>query len=565
VGQAVIDVSSEGSPGPSAAVAADEATRTPSERRWAIVGLAALVGLALWQMWPGIGLDYYHYEHVRMDVIRTANPLERMIDPGTTPLPIGWILAMRAGITAAPDSATFARLVSFSSFVVWIGAVYLVLDEIALRRRPRSAASSSASRPAAWWVPVLACACLSLSHVVARQYDYINNYLYEGAYLAIAVLLALRAERSRRAFGGLVAMLAVSPLMLTGGMLAVPALGWSALRAVRMRPPDDRGRGLRALTAGAVVGGVLMVVVYATLWADGHSEPVPLNVQWKEEIAFSAGEVPGLLARTARQVQDGVLGWSSFGDGWLPFEDPGWWIAFSAPIVLGGAVVGLTALTRRWPPYLVIIVSAQVLAIIASMAVDFPMTAVRTNLPWLGLLYAAIAYGLARAAELAGRWIADRLGASQSGAAPAVVAVAACLLAGVLFWHGPRPESPDWFARGFGDDLEPIAQSPAAHNLVVNYVGMTQWYTHDRLVNDGPPGRDYEILFSLESDRDFEYGPLDGLVSDELQPGDALWCVIPYGLSTEFTERACQVDLDQVEPIHQSEGRWTEVRGYLVR
>lgn len=529
---------------------------------WGVVlVLAGLLAVALWLAWPGFALDYYHDESWRMDVVRTRNPLSRLLDPGTTPVPPGWIASMRLGVEMLPDSYRAARVISFGSFVVWLVATYVLVRTLASPAPgDRSAPTATAVVPPSW-VALLSCALLAMTQVAGRHVDYVNNYFFEAAYLTVAVLCALRSPTSGRALRCLIVLLALSPLMLTGGLLAVPPLAICAAAAVRTRTTDDADGLVRWLVVGGTIGTILLAVIYTALWAGGAgSEPVPLAVQWRDEIARSITAVPGLLARSTRQIHDGVVGWSAQGGGWLPLDDARWWVVATAPVVALGAIVGAATAHGRWRWYLGIVAGAQALAVVGSLAVDLPMTAVRSNLGWMLLVYTLIALGLARTVQAA----AERATAGRAAAwGRAMFLAGGVMLLGGL-WHGPRPASPHWTPRGLAADLQPVADSPAAHNLVLEYVAMTQWTAHDRLINDAPPGRTYDLRTPEHTDADFEYGPLNGLIDASLEPGDALWCVIPHSLPTGLAERACQVGGAPVTQIHASHGTRAEIRGYLV-
>jgi hypothetical protein len=506
----------------------------PSSPCWLAAGLAALVVVAVIQMWPSVALDYYHDESWRIDVVRSADPIGYMRELHSTPTAVGWVYVNKGLLAPLPYSYTLVRLVTVGWFAVFLGATGLLVYRVGrVRGQPRLP----------WSVPVLTCAALTLMQVFSRLYSYFNNYTFEAAWVAVALLLAFELERRRWAFVALVAMLATAPLFVIGALLALPGLYLRLGADLRERAAAWRD-WLIVATAGAL-SGVVVLVEYLGLYRDGdRTEPVPLDVFWKDDIlGLGDNGFIELALRTLEQLEYDLVGWS-----WLS-DAPGFTV-MARLVLVAAALVGAVDLWRRWKWYVVVPLLGWLVVVPASVFADIPMTAVRSNFAWMSPLYVIVAFGLVRALwVLAGRW-------------PVVATAGSAVLVLGLFWHAPQPADPTLFARGLRDDLQVIADSPSTHNVVLSYHHMSQSYTHDVLVNDAPAG-DYEIIREWSGDR-FLYDEVDEIIASRLRPGDALWCVIPYALGPEESDRACRFDDPRLREIVAGRRNASEIRGYLL-
>jgi hypothetical protein len=141
--------------------------------------------------------------------------------------------------------------------------------------------------------------------------------------------------------------------------------------------------------------------------------------------------------------------------------------------------------------------------------------------------------------------------------------VAAVVVGVVLAWPSHQTELPNGaFLRGLTGDLAVVADSPADDNLVLTYHFSTKWYAEDALVTAHPGGRHYDVVPETYTDqRVYDPSFIAGLV-DALPSGAAVWCVMPFDVGPEATERACQVPAG-LQPIVDAHGARSIIRGYL--
>jgi len=118
------------------------------------------------------------------------------------------------------------------------------------------------------------------------------------------------------------------------------------------------------------------------------------------------------------------------------------------------------------------------------------------------------------------------------------------------------------FAQGLLHDLDVVAQSTTHDNLVLSYHYMSQFYSHDRLVNGGSRDRHYVVVPDRKGD-DALFRDVDELEARYLPHGGTVWCVVPYALGPTNAARACHLHSPAVEVAHEH-GRQAEITGFAV-
>ena len=78
---------------------------------------------------------------------------------------------------------------------------------------------------------------------------------------------------------------------------------------------------------------------------------------------------------------------------------------------------------------------------------------------------------------------------------------------------------------------------------------MTHWYVDDVFRHNPPHPMDVTVL--RETVDGLVYSDLDRLVGDVLVPGTDVWCVIPYEVGPDATERACNLHLTALTEFYR--------------
>jgi hypothetical protein len=504
----------------------------------ALLGVTvASTAVALYQLWPDVHLGLFFDEAWRADPVYSSDPLARMVDGRVTPTAPGWVGLFKIALGPFGHTSAGLRLANVACFVAFCAVTYLTIRRIGrMGRQP-------AAPP---WVAAVTAISLPLLPGFASVYDYFNNYSFEALYIATGLLLGTMLGTNRWSFGALAVIIATSPLFVIGGLLAVPAL--VAIAAWWARGTQHARQRYATLAASCGIAVVVVLTDYATLYAPARTSS--LSSYWSSEtLAGADGNLLRLLWSSAVDFRDGLVGWS-------PAYDVVWFRWGLSFALAGAAAVGVVSILRRWPWYLLPVVTGQILAVVASAAFDWPVTAVRVNLAWIAPLYVTAVYGAFVAIDA----LTQRLRPTVVARAAAVALTAVVLLA---LAHEPPRADPEHFARTLPDDLAVIAESPARENLVLSYHFMSHWYTHDALVNQQHGDRSFTVLAEDEGDPSLATGATE-LSYEWLGPGDAVWCVIPYALGPEAAAESCQFDRHDLEPLATYHGEHAEIRGYLL-
>jgi hypothetical protein len=448
-----------------------------------------------------LGLPFMYDEMWRADLIRSGHPLTLLL-AHDTPVPPGWLALLHLVTSVLPPWPAVYRLVALAPL-----PAAAAVSAIVLRR-------SLGDAPPALWAgpPLLLCALPALTGVY-----YFTNYPFEILYLTVLALAAVSLDRSPRWLAALAAGVALAPLFVVGGLLAVPGfVAWGAWRA--RRSP----RRLLVVGAGAATGALLSAAVYVALYRPMTAKPT-IAAWWLDAgTTFGGAATPaGLALRLLTQVRDGLV------PDRLPVSG-GWVAAVAGAAVLASAVAGGDLIGRRQPWLLAVPLSAQLLTVPAALAAHWPVTLERVNLCFQWFLLLTVAAGFLRLVT----WpVRDR---------PALGLATVVVLAALAAPRSMRNDPHD-FARGLPADLAVVAASPAPHNVVIGYHWMSWPYLDDALVNDAPAHRTFDIVRDQPGDRAIS-GPVDRIAAERaMAPGDRLWCVKPIQLGETF-EDACRTE-----------------------
>jgi hypothetical protein len=538
------------------ATAADDAESTGLPRRIGVPELAtaavavAVAAVAVYQVHAGNSWHppFFFDEEWKVDFIRSSHPIDRMLT-NDAPIPLGWVGLMHFITAPIPYHPIVFRVIASAWFLAGVGV--LALFFVRLLQRPASHPERFQLRDHVPPAPLLAApigvALAIFSPLVINYVQTFNNYTFEIFWIAVLVLATEELDRSRWALRVWCVVLALSPLMVLGGLFVVPAVvvyaGWWAWRDDMVR----RRSRLLAVGAACLVGAVIAAAEWIKIYKPVGSKPSIQSfwIDWGSSLGGSKS-LFDLLGYSWSQLTSQLIGdrlW--FADGWVR------WTAYAVLAV--GIVVGLVVVGRRWPWLLATIGSAWMLSILASAATHWPMTLERVNLCWQILLYALIGVGLARAVL----WVTGRFWYVGLGL------LALCFAA---LWFPPVDVGIDLFGRNLTYDLQQVADSPAQHNLVLQYHKLAQFYADNELVNTSHGDRTFDIRWEGQHDPDPLIVPVDPVIRGAgLQPGDMVWCVTPAESGNDSL-RDCQInDPSNLELVTDTKGIDAHVVGYRVK
>jgi hypothetical protein len=223
----------------------------------------------------------------------------------------------------------------------------------------------------------------------------------------------------------------------------------------------------------------------------------------------------------------------------------------SVRFAVGGAVLavctaGLRLARAAWRPFTLLAVSAWAWAAIASMAVSWPVTAERVNVPFFQLWLLAAVLAVVRACELLPR--------------RAAIAAVAALVTALALVNLPDPLNHHAWAIGLDRQLQPVRASGAPRVVVLGYHWLVYPYLHDGLVNRRADGGRYVIV---AEHRDGEFRGIDAatlLAPFDLRAGDEVWCVVAEGVLPEEAQNACVLDPARYNLVAREAGE----RGILI-
>lgn len=467
-----------------------------------LVGIGALVILTIVAA-PAIRLDFYFDEMWRVEQVRSSNPIRAYLD-GPAPIPPGWVIGLWSVFEIVPQRRVLLRMAAATAVVPAVLLLTLTLRRLLQRLGTRGATIAAAT----------AAILTVLVTAVAAHMVYFNNYLADIAVVAAILYVLTRLDPGRdddtAVWSMLVVVAATAPWFGQGALFLVPLAAVIVFR--------HRSRNPRMAAVSAVAMGASTLIVAA-----GFILPVTRNGTiedyWESETP--AAGVGTLLRRFG----------SSFVDGAYPT-----WVS-DRPALIAVAlcltVVGLVVLQRAWVWWIPLYASAQGLALIAAVAVGWPVTFVRVNSAFQLLVYAgapvAIGYGLV----LGARRIHLRTHVPALGATLALVCGAVVLVA---WWPNQvidNSQSPSVFARGLSDDLRLIADTASPTDVVAAY-HLSGPYVRNSMIDSaqGVLVLDEARIPELPSD-------LESLIP----PGTTtIWCVIPYEAGPAGFDSACRLD-----------------------
>ena len=471
---------------------------------------------------PAARLDFFFDEVWRVEQVRSTNPIPIYLD-GPAPIPPGWVFTLWSVFEIVPDRRPLLR----AAAALFIVPLVVFLDTHTSNDVPsRHRCVGGDPRR------VLAALLTVTTSAIAAHAVYFNNYLADiavaAAILYVLTRLDLGDADDSRTWTSIVIVAAIAPWMSQSALFLVPV---ACVIVAGHRASRPRSALAAAAALGISAGAVALAFVIPV------ARRGTIEDYWAPETP-SAG-----LGELVRRFA------STFVDAAYP---P--WVGDRPALVVAGlalTVVGLVILQRLWRWWIPLYASAQVLALLAGFVVTWPVTFVRVNGGFQVLVYAAapvaVAVGVARVV----REVHTRSGSRAAGVAVGTALAVAALIA---WWPNAvisNSQSQDVFARGLSDDLQVIAYSVGANDLVVAY-HLSGPYVRNRLVND-PAIPPVTIIDQARESVD----QLNGLVSAETE---SVWCVIPYEAGPEASSAACRLDDKWIEGLRTSGTRAAIVR-----
>lgn len=531
---------------------ADGPTRTIGSRRARVAlwctAAAAFTASALVVSRSELGADWFSDEMWRANFVHSPHWWDLYLS-WDTPTPPGFVFLFRALGVVLPTGPTALRIGTLVALVVTLLiTLRLLLAIIDRPPRPlpfggrpagdhRDRRDSPRRRTSMQLAAFAACLAVPLLSAVGTQRTFVP-YFVETAVGAGLLLGSALLGRHRAAWPGLLALVAVAPLVSIGAMFLLPATAVYVLRWAWSEPDASRRT---AWSVGALLlAGAEALLVYLVAYRP-VAKPTIVDYWAGSVLRGHLGDSGQLAARSAGLLGDGVLGWGRWP--WTGGNALLW------AVLAASALTGLASLGRRWPALLGFLLSGWLAIAVASIVAGWPVTPERVNLPVFLPLYVATLYGAVRMVSVVARDLVP------------VTAVASALLIIALWPVNQTPLFGDAFLRGLTPDLSVVGASPAQENLVLTYHFASRWYAEDALVTSSPGGRTFTVVPETYTDQSvYDQERVADLVA-RLPSGSAVWCVIPFDAGPDNTTRACPVPPGLV-PIVDQRGNRSVIRGF---
>lgn len=478
----------------------------------ALVALLVLLMIAR----RSLAIDFYFDEMWRYDMVRDASPRARAL-LHDTPIPPGWLYSMHYLLAPLPTSRSLARAATLIPSAVGLA---LLADSLRMAAQRLGVVRSHARLIAA--LSVWTACCIP---AIAAVSVYFNNYGAELLGGALLIWTAARVQLRGSRPTALLTVAVVLPLFTQGALLMMPAI---AVLWRRGHIVISRRRAALSVAALGATTSFAWVFFYRPLTAGN------LVNYWSDE-RFGAGGGASFLAHFANQ----------FTSAFVPSRDHTVGaLAVAATVV--ALAVGVVVVAKGCWSFVAFVVAGQLGAIVASVVVAWPSTAVRVNLAFLAPITTLIPFG---ALILLWRALHVRTRA-RFVTSIALLAVTAATVP--LIWPTSiiaNATASTTFARGLTEDLRVVANLSGSRVIVVSYHPMTHWYVDD-VFRHSPP-RPMDVIVLRETVDGLVYTNLDQLVGDVLLPGTDVWCVVPYEVGPGATAGACNLQLPTLTEFYR--------------
>lgn len=465
---------------------------------------------------PKASLDFWFDEMWRLDILRRSD-WRAAYAAEATPLPPLWFLTLR--LLLSPIHLGPVAVRTLAGILVLLAPVSLATFTALTFRENRIVGVAAVAAGCA------ASALVMGGRFTAEIFSYVNSYAFESGMIIGTIALAVAADRRRPLPWSLRIALVLLPTATIGGLLLVPGLGLALLHRA-LFAAEDRPAALKVLAATVGASVVSMIATYFFMYR------APLGRDSTAEY-FTGDRFTGRLADVPSAIHALAI---------TPLEAN--LRAGAAPWVLILTLIGLLVVARRQPVAVAALLPALPLCLLASWLTGFPATANRVNMPLVLFVVLLFAIGAIATSEMALSWLPRRSGMLVGAGGVALLAA---------WWWTPQIDEPPYRGlRGLRQDMIPIANTPYEKNIVVSYHWMTKWTAHDLLLNGEVNPRATFRFVSEVRDLSVEYIALEQPIYTDLsravatairEPEDAaVWCIIPYDIGPEATEKSCHLD-----------------------
>jgi hypothetical protein len=306
--------------------------------------------------------EYFYDEAWRADVIRSMRPLSRIRETVKAPLPPLWVFILHTTSRFVPGRFASLRLQNLA-----LVALLPALSGQFVRMLGNGSETGTLRRTDATVVGGCVAVGMAASLDSFGLATYLNDYSFQAALTVGVVALWYAVDQGWARAAWLIPAMILLALGSISGLFVLPALAiWLVTRR--------NDRRLRIVWLGLFAAGLASSILYLSLYRT--SVTTTLTQFWADDV-LRGGRL-SLAATLLRMVRTGgtlLFPWSRIDHvGVLP--------GFAFLVLV---IIGLVRFANVWRWLPITAATSWLVAVTASIVADWPMTAVRVNLPFLSL------------------------------------------------------------------------------------------------------------------------------------------------------------------------------------